>query len=49
VKTFVALVVALGLAASVTAPAFAAETPKDKASCEKAKMKWDDATKKCSK
>jgi len=31
-----------------TAPAFAAG-PKTKADCEKAHMKWDDSTKKCSK
>jgi hypothetical protein len=47
-KTFVTLIVALGLAAGATAPAFAA-APKTKADCEKAHMKWDDAMKKCSK
>jgi ABC-type proline/glycine betaine transport system substrate-binding protein len=47
-KTFITLAVALGIAAGVAAPAFAAE-PKNKADCEKAHMKWDDATKKCSK
>ena len=47
-KNLVMLVVALGIAAGATAPAFAAE-PKNKADCEKAHMKWDDAMKKCSK
>jgi hypothetical protein len=41
--------VALGLALGMAAPAFAADAPKDKAGCEKAHMKWDDATKKCGK
>ncbi len=48
-KNLVSLVVALGLVAGAAAPAFAAETPKTKADCEKAHMKWDDAAKKCSK
>jgi ABC-type proline/glycine betaine transport system substrate-binding protein len=47
-KTFVSLVVALGLVAGAAAPSFAAE-PKTKADCVKAHMKWDDTTKKCSK
>jgi hypothetical protein len=47
-KTFVSLVVALGVVAGVAAPSFAAE-PKTKADCVKAHMKWDDTTKKCSK
>ena len=47
-KTFVSLIVALGVVAGAASPAFAAE-PKTKAECEKAHMKWDDATKKCSK
>jgi hypothetical protein len=39
-----------GLLFSVAAPAFAADAPKTKAACEKAKgMKWDDATSKCMK
>jgi hypothetical protein len=39
-----------GLLFSVAAPAFAADAPKTKAACEKAKgMKWDDATSKCTK
>jgi ABC-type proline/glycine betaine transport system substrate-binding protein len=48
-KTVVTMIVALGLAVGCAAPTFAAEAPKDKASCEKAKMHWDDATKTCSK
>lgn len=47
-KTFVSLVVALGIAAVATAPAFAG-TPKNQADCEKAHMKWDATAKKCSK
>jgi Spy/CpxP family protein refolding chaperone len=40
-----------GLLLSVAAPVavLAADAPKTKADCEKAKMKWDEATKKCSK
>jgi len=48
-KNLVAMMIALGLAVSFAAPSFAADVPKDKASCEKAGMKWDDATKTCSK
>jgi hypothetical protein len=48
-KNFLSLVVAFGLAAGAVAPAFAAEAPKNKADCEKAKMKWDETTKKCTK
>jgi hypothetical protein len=47
-KTAIMIAVALGIAAGATAPAFAAG-PKTKADCEKAHMKWDDSTKKCSK
>ena len=47
-KTFVSLVVALGLATVVTSSAFAA-APKNQADCEKAHMKWDATAKKCSK
>jgi hypothetical protein len=47
-KTVIMLAVALGVAAGATAPAFAAG-PKTKADCEKAHMKWDDSTKKCTK
>lgn len=37
-----------GLLLAVAAPAFAADAPKTKADCEKAKdMKWDDAKKAC--
>jgi len=46
-KTFVSLIVALGLAAGAAAPAFAADSPKNKA--EKSHMKWDATAKKCSK
>jgi hypothetical protein len=48
-KKFVMMIVALGLAAAFAGPTFAADAPKTKADCEKAKMKWDDTTKKCSK
>jgi hypothetical protein len=48
-KTFVSLIVALGLAAGAAAPAFAADSPKNKAECEKSHMKWDATAKKCSK
>ena len=48
-KTLVSTIVALSLAVAFTAPAFAADkAPTTKADCEKAKMKWDDAAKKCS-
>lgn len=37
-----------GLLLAVAAPAFAADEPKTKADCEKAKgMKWDDKASKC--
>jgi hypothetical protein len=49
-KTLVTMIVALGLAVGFVAPTFAADKmPTTKADCEKAKMKWDDATKKCTK
>jgi hypothetical protein len=48
-KKFVMAIVALGLAAAFAGPTFAADVPKTKADCEKAKMKWDDTAKKCSK
>ena len=49
-KTLVTMIVALGLAVGFVAPTFAADkTPTTKADCEKAKMKWDDPTKKCTK
>jgi ABC-type proline/glycine betaine transport system substrate-binding protein len=47
-KTLVSLAVALGLMAGAAVPAFAADAPKTKAECEKAHMKWDATTKKCS-
>jgi hypothetical protein len=46
-KTFVSIIVALGVVAGATAPAFSAEH-KTKADCEKAHMKWDSTAKKCS-
>ena len=48
-KSLVTMLVALGLAISFVAPTFAADAPANKADCEKAGMKWDDATKTCSK
>jgi hypothetical protein len=49
-KKFITMIVALGLAVACAAPTFAAEkAPTTKAACEKAKMKWDDTAKKCSK
>ena len=48
-KSLVSMIVALGIAVAFTAPTFAADkAPTTKADCEKAKMKWDDAAKKCS-
>jgi ABC-type proline/glycine betaine transport system substrate-binding protein len=46
-KSFVPMIVALGFAVSIAVPTFAADAPKDKDSCEKAGMVWDDATKTC--
>jgi hypothetical protein len=44
------MTVALGVAVAFSGPAFAAtKTPTTQASCEKAHMMWDAATKKCSK
>jgi len=49
-KTLVTMIVALGLAVGFVAPTFAADKmPTTKADCEKAKMKWDEATKTCTK
>jgi len=48
-KNLVTMLLALGLAVSFAAPTFAADAPKDKASCEKANMTWDEATKTCTK
>jgi hypothetical protein len=47
----VALIVSLGLSVAFAAPTMAAatKTPTTKAACVKAKMSWDDATKKCTK
>jgi hypothetical protein len=36
-----------GLLLATAAPAFAADEPKTKADCDKAKGTWDDATSKC--
>jgi hypothetical protein len=36
-----------GLLLATAAPAFAADEPKTKADCDKAKGKWDDKTSKC--
>jgi hypothetical protein len=49
-KKLILALMAVGLAVSVVpAASYAAATPKTKAACDKAKMKWDDATKTCSK
>jgi hypothetical protein len=52
-KNLVSMMVALGLAVAFTGPAFASgpqrsSPPDNKADCEKANMKWDDTSKKCS-
>jgi hypothetical protein len=47
-KKLVTALVALGLMAGCVTPTLAAEQHKTKASCEKAHMKWDSATKTCS-
>jgi hypothetical protein len=45
-KALITMIVALGLAVGFAAPTLAADkTPTTKAACEKAKMKWDEATK----
>ena len=47
-KTLVAMLLALGVAAPFAIPAFAAdETPKDRASCEAKGMVWDSDMKIC--
>jgi GH24 family phage-related lysozyme (muramidase) len=49
-KSLVSMIVALGLAVAFTGTAFAAtKAPTTQAACEKAKMTWDAATKKCTK
>lgn len=48
-KKLILTLLALGLAVSVVPAASYAVTPKTKAACEKAKMKWDDTAKTCSK
>jgi hypothetical protein len=45
-RTLIATLVVLSLAA---APALAGDAPKTKADCEKAGMKWDEASQTCSK
>jgi hypothetical protein len=45
-RTLIAAMIALGLAA---APAIAADAPKTKADCEKAGMTWDEASQTCGK
>ena len=49
-KKVVAVILSLGLTVAFAGPTMAAaKTPTTKAACEKAKMSWDDATKKCTK
>ena len=49
-KKLVSIAIAVGLAVAFASSGFAAaKMPTTKAACEKAKMSWDDATKKCSK
>ncbi len=48
-KKLILALMAVGLAVSVVPAASYAAAPKTKAACDKAKMKWDDATKTCSK
>ena len=43
-RTLIAAMITLGLAA---APALAGDAPKTKADCEKAGMKWDEASQTC--
>ena len=46
-KKLISLVIAAGLSVAFVAPGVTAEkAPTTKAACEKAKMSWDDATKK---
>ena len=46
-RTLIATIVALGLASA--SPALAGDAPKTKADCEKAGMKWDEASQTCTK
>jgi len=46
-KTLLSTIMALGLAAAIAAPAWAGDAPKTKADCEKAGMKWDEASQSC--
>jgi len=47
-KNLVTLLVTLGVVAGAAAPAFAADAPKTKSSCERAHMTWDASKKTCS-
>jgi hypothetical protein len=52
-NSLISMIVALGLAFAFTGTAFASgpqrsSPPDNQADCEKAKMKWDDTSKKCS-
>jgi hypothetical protein len=47
-KKIILATVALGMALGFAMPAFA-KPPQNQADCEKAKMKWDDTSKKCTK
>jgi hypothetical protein len=44
---FLNIAIITGLLLATAAPAFAADEPKTKADCDKAKGKWDDKTSKC--
>jgi hypothetical protein len=46
-KTLLSTIMALGLAAAIAAPAWAGDAPKTKEDCEKAGMKWDEASQSC--
>jgi hypothetical protein len=49
-KKFVSMIVAAGVAVAFATPILAADkVPTTNAACMKAKMKWDDTTKTCSK
>jgi hypothetical protein len=44
---FLNIAIISGLLLATAVPAFAADEPKTKADCDKAKGKWDDKTSKC--